>query len=308
MRLPSSATTRSASPRNRSRSPTSGRWPDTEDQQPRHRVVAAAVLVGQLADAQARAQFGHRHQAVELPHAVRPLRGPGVGLGGGLQLAGDGFEQVARRHQALHHAVLVDHEHQPRGARAELLEQLHAGQRLGHEDRRLRRLLDGALVRRAQRQQLRHADDAHHVVQRAAAHRIPGMDLVAHRVGRHLLQGLRDGVGGLQPLDVGARHHQRAEPPVVEVEHVAHHLVLVHLDHAGVDALLQAGRDLLLGHRAGRVQVDAQQLERRGGGARQQQHEGLGGARRACASAAPRSAPPARDRAGRCAWAPARRR
>ena len=83
------------------------------------------------------------------------LARPGLGVRRDLQFAGDGFEQVARRHQALHHAVLVDHEHQPAGARAELLEQFHAGQRLGHEHRGLRGLLDRALVRGPEREQVR---------------------------------------------------------------------------------------------------------------------------------------------------------
>ena len=43
-------------------------------------------------------------------------------------------------------------------------------------------------------------------------------------------------LGGVQPGDVAARDHHRAHLPVIEPEHVAHHLVLVCLDHAGVQA------------------------------------------------------------------------
>jgi hypothetical protein len=42
---------------------------------------------------------------------------------------------------------------------------------------------------------------------------------------------------GFEPDDLGARDHHRADLPIVEAEDVAHHLVLVRLDHAGVDAL-----------------------------------------------------------------------
>ena len=54
----------------------------------------------------------------------------------------------------------------------------------------------------------------------------------------------------LEPDDLGARNHHRADLAVVEAEHVAHHLVLLRLDHAGVEPFFEAGGDLLLGHAA----------------------------------------------------------
>jgi len=54
------------------------------------------------------------------------------------------------------------------------------------------------------------------------------------------------------------------------VEHVAHHLVLVHLDHARIDTLFEAGGDFFLGHHPCRIRVDAQQLEDGGRRSRQQ--------------------------------------
>jgi hypothetical protein len=49
--------------------------------------------------------------------------------------------------------------------------------------------------------------------------------------------------------------------------------VLLLLDHAGVQALLQAGRDLLLGHAAVAVAADAEQAQHAFGGHRQQRDE-----------------------------------
>jgi hypothetical protein len=76
---------------------------------------------------------------------------------------------------------------------------------------------------------------------------------------------------------LGPRHHHRADLPVVEAEHVAHHLVLLGLDDAGVHALFQAGGDLLFRHGAGRAARQPQQLQDGLRAGRQQRHEGLGG-------------------------------
>ena len=68
-------------------------------------------------------------------------------------------------------------------------------------------------------------------------------------------------------MHIGARHHERGEWPVVELKHVLHHLVLMLLDDAGVNALLQAGRYFLFSHGAGGVSVYTQQLQNRRCGA-----------------------------------------
>jgi hypothetical protein len=116
-----------------------------------------------------------------------------------------------------------------------VLEQFHARQRLRHEHRRLdlRRQVQ-RLAARQRRQQALRAEHAEHVVQPAAAHRIARVPVLGDD-GQHLLErGPR-----VQPDDLGARDHHRADLPVVEAEHVAHHLVLLRLDHAGIHALLQ---------------------------------------------------------------------
>ena len=98
----------------------------------------------------------------------------------------------------------------------------------------------------AARQRLQQAgDDEHalHVVERAAADRKPrvaaGGDAIELRLQR---------LGQVQPLDLGARDHHRADLALVEAEDVAHHLVLLGLDHARLAPLFELGRDLLLGH------------------------------------------------------------
>ena len=91
-----------------------------------------------------------------------------------------------------------------------------------------------------------------------------------------LRQAFGHGVGGLQPGNVGARQHHGGEVAVVQVEDVAHHLVFVFFDDAGVHALFQAGGDFGLGHGAGVGGVDAQQLEHAVGAHGQQAHKRLG--------------------------------
>ena len=54
----------------------------------------------------------------------------------------------------------------------------------------------------------------------------------------------------VEPDDLAARDHHRADLAVVEAKDVAHHLVLLRLDHAGVEPFLEAGGDLLLGDAA----------------------------------------------------------
>ena len=71
---------RTASPRIRCARPRPGRLARHRHQQAGHRVVAAPVLLGQVADVQPRLEFGDRHQAVEQPGAVVALGGPGIGL------------------------------------------------------------------------------------------------------------------------------------------------------------------------------------------------------------------------------------
>ena len=127
-----------------------------------------------------------------------------------------------------------------------MLEQLHARECFGHEDGGVDELGDvGRLAARQRCHQAVQAEHADHIVERAAAHGQPRVAAVVDTSEQCI-----DGLVELEPLDLGARDHHRADLPLVEAEDVAHHLVLLALDDAGVDALFQAGRDLLLGDRA----------------------------------------------------------
>ena len=126
----------------------------------------------------------------------------------------------------------------------------------------------GSLGLIAHIQQPRHADHAHHLIQRTPAHRVPGVAAVlALRAG--LRQTVAHSAVRVQPGHVGARCHQRGQRPLVKAEYVLHHLVLVLLDHPGVHALFQAGADFFFRDVAGRVDIDAQNPQGVGRGARQ---------------------------------------
>ncbi len=135
--------------------PLGGQLAQGVHEQARQGVVAVFVFGGQLFDVQARFEFVDGHDAVEQPAAVFVLGGPGVGLGVGLELSGDGFEQVERGEQALHFAVFVDHKEHAAGLVAHLFEQLHAGQGFGHKVGSLGVVFEWAVVALWQRQQVR---------------------------------------------------------------------------------------------------------------------------------------------------------
>ena len=154
-------------------------------QQARDGVVAPPVFFGQVLDLEPGLELGHRHDAVNQPAAVFALGRPGIDLRAGLQLAGDGFQHVHGRHQALHHAVFIDYKHDAGGAGAKLLDQFHAGQCLGYKHGR-NGMVANAVGHRggkartrqavhvcacqlglklpAQGQQLGHIDHTHHVI------------------------------------------------------------------------------------------------------------------------------------------------
>ena len=83
----------------------------------------------------------------------------------------------------------------------------------------------------------------------------------------------------IQHHHVAARHHERADLPVVQPEHVAHHGVLVRFDHARRGALGQHGVDLFFGHGLVAVVFDAHHLQQAVGRDGQQAHKGFGGTR-----------------------------
>ena len=187
-----------------------------------------------------------------------------------MQLARDRLDQVLQRHDALHLAVLVDHAGQVRGAGAELVQQFHAGDALGHVELRFERqarALRGPVAQLVQQPAAR-AHDAEHLIQPAPHQREARESRFADAPQVFLRRQVE-----VETDHFGARHHQRADPPVVETEQVAHHGVLLQLDHAGAGAFGEHGVDLVLGHRRRRIFRDAQHAQQRMRRQRQQAHE-----------------------------------
>ena len=109
-------------------------------------------------------------------------------------------------------------------------------------------------------EQTGNADQSHHLIQRTTAHRVPGMRApVVARAG--LPQALVNRIGRIHPFDVCTRQHHGGETAVIQIKHIAHHLVFVLLNDAGVYAFFQTGRNLGLGHSAIVSGVDPQQTQ-----------------------------------------------
>ena len=159
---------------------------------------------------------------------------------------------------------------------AELFEQFHAADGFRHKNRgfghifqRLRSVL--------RQQQLADADDAHHLVERVFAHRIPRVR--AHIACRQFVQRLRHRGVRIQPHHLVARHHDGRERALIELENVAHHAVLVLFDQPGIHTFDQTGGNFFLGHAARGLRVKRQQAQYGMRGVGQQQHKGARGAR-----------------------------
>ena len=193
-----------------------------------------------------------------------------------MQLAGNRLQQIARCQQALHHAVFIDHKHQTTGLFAKLLQQLHTAERFRHKHGRADVGRHRSLGLVAHIQQPGDADHAHDLIQRTPAHRVPGMAAVL-ALRTSLRQAVTHRAVRVQPGHVGARRHQRCQWPLVEAEHVLHHLVLMLFDHTGVHALFQAGADFFFRDVARRVDIDPQNPQGVSRGPRQQLDKGLGG-------------------------------
>ena len=85
-------------------------------------------------------------------------------------------------------------------------------------------------------------DDPHDVPQSVTANRVPRVVAFA----AHLVDAVHGFLGceaGFKPLDVAAWRHHGREGAVVQVKHVAHHLVLVFFDETRIHPLDQAGGD-----------------------------------------------------------------
>jgi hypothetical protein len=162
----------------------------------------------------------------QLPSSRCTAQGLGVAR---LELAGDGLDQVLQRDDALHLAVLVDHEghvHAVRKLSSSSMPVMVSGTYSGACSR------PGRAARRAARDSHWRALTRPRV--HAAAH-----DREARVVDSSMRPGSLPRLVDVQAHHVGARHHQRADLAVVQAEHVAHHGVLVRLDHAGAGALGQ---------------------------------------------------------------------
>ena len=192
-----------------------------------------------------------------------------------MQLAGNRLQQIARRQQALHHAVFIDHKNQAAGLLAELLEQLHAAERLRYKYSRTDVRGHGRVGLVAQIQQPCDADDPHDLIERAPANRVMRM-AAATALGTGLRQAIAHVAFRVEPSHIGARRHQRGQRPLVEAEHVLHHLVLVLLNDSGIHTFLKTRTDLFFGDMARGVHIDTQHPQGVGGGARQQFDKGLG--------------------------------
>ena len=183
--------------------------------------------------------------------AVLALGRPGFGLGDRLQFAGDGLQQVVRRHQALHHAVLVDHEHdaaRPRRGTARAVPcrvsvsgTNSAGVRvLLHRARRVRPQRPAACATLTT--PTTSSSEPRHTGYQECA---PSCADLAQAPARW--SGRRPAIR--RPSAAPSSKSAAGRPGGTR----SHHLVLVLLDHAGVHALLQAVRDFLFGHAARRV-------------------------------------------------------
>ena len=69
---------------------------------------------------------------IQQPAAIFPLQSPGGLWIAGLELAGDGLDQVLQRDDALHFAVLVDDKGHVHVRQPEVVQQLHARDGLRH--------------------------------------------------------------------------------------------------------------------------------------------------------------------------------
>jgi hypothetical protein len=221
-----------------------------------------------------------------------------------MELAGDRLDQVMQRDDALHLAVLVDHEGQVRGAGTELVEQLHAGDAFGHVERRLAAPGSRSPVapRSWVRQPAARAHHAEHVVE-PAAHQRESARKPIRSMRRRFSSGARSRsrhttvrAAPSASRSAGRRGGTRCAPWRAPA-----------LDHARAGAFGEHGVDFFLGHRRPGVLGDASTRNSAWSTA-------TAGARTAwwqwpaSRSAAPPGARSSPGASGRCAWAPARRR
>jgi TnpA family transposase len=213
---------------------------------------------------------------IEQPASVLTLHGPRGLRIAGLELAGDGFDQVLQRDNALHFAVLVDDEGHVHIRQAKVVQQLHAGDGFRNVQRRLQGLVRQPVpvFLEPAREPLPGIDHAQNIVHAAAHHRKARVVRCVDALKVLFKRGIH-----VQAHHVAPRHHQGANLPVIKPEHVPDHGVLVRLDDTSRRALDEHGVDLFLGHGAAAGLLDPQQTQQRAGGGGQQDHKRLGGDR-----------------------------
>ena len=151
-----------------------------------------------------------------------------------LDIADDLLDQVFDGHQSVTPAELVDHHRHMNACHAHLQEQVAHPHRRRHEQKPPHDVAEGErLVRAPEGQQIADMDHADDVVERFAEDRQPRMARRAHCLDhagerRRLLDG----------DDVGARHHDAADPKFAEVEHIKEHRALLGIGAHGLFATL----------------------------------------------------------------------
>lgn len=194
-------------------------------------------------DAEQLAEVVDAHPGRDADRAVVELFDLGALVGVGLvgDLADDLLEDVLDGEQARGAAVLVDRDGHVVVRALHLLEQLVEPLGVGDEAGLVhQRVDDGARAVRVHvpGHEVLDVDDADDVVDGLVDHREPGE---AGAQGQ--CEGLADGLGALDPDDLGARHHDLAGDGVAELEHRVDHLALGVLDDAAflgeVDELAQ---------------------------------------------------------------------
>ena len=139
------------------------------------------VVDGEPLDAKHALDLEHRHLRVKQPRAVPALLGAGLDIGPGFRkLACDAGEDIGGRHDALHAAVLVEHDGHMHPCGFEHIEQFQHVGAFMHIKRRLDRGFEIDFARGVQliEQRLR-MHDADRFIHVAAAHREAGVPALA---------------------------------------------------------------------------------------------------------------------------------
>ena len=239
-----------------------GRAAEQAEDEARHRVVVLDREVG----AEALVEVVDRERPVDLDRVLVHLLDRLIGeVELVLDLADDLLQQILKRDDALHLAVLVDDDRHVLVRAAELGQERREILRLGDDVRRPDDVLDlhlrhTALSHRVE--QIAHVEDADDVVER------PPVDRIARE--RRVHDGFQALLGrqvDRERHDLGTGHHHVRGLLVREVKDLVEHLLLLLLDLAMLGRLgdehaeLRLGEDIVLA--AGRLQPEPAQHDLR---------------------------------------------